>query len=418
VRRSVLCALCMLLAACGRDATTDATRLTDADTPPDLARQVAELLPALERLSGLDRRETLRVRRQDRDAARAYVRARLDEELPPQERESLRRTYVMLGLLPDTLDLEALLLDLYTEQVLGYYDPKSETLFVVAGQDAAALRPTLAHELVHALQDQHVSLDSLISAERGNDRQVAAHAAMEGHAMIVMFAVLAEEQSGDTIDPAALPNPATELAPALERQNSQFPVFQRAPRIIREGVLFPYLSGAGFVHALWRSREPNPRYPAPIDSLLPQSTEQVMRPLERFVQQRDQPSVLAIDSIANGWSVVRDNELGQFETAIFLREHIGETGRAAADGWDGDRYVLLRDAGGRDVLHWFSVWDSEQAARTFAAAAAMATGFLEERAAAVRLIPGAAAPLVHIVIAHAGISPDTLPRPRLRLDQR
>src|SRR5688500_13437958 len=116
----------------------------------------------------------VRLRRQDRAAARAYVQSRLDEEMPPAEREGLRRAYVAFGVIPDTLDLDALLLDLYTEQVLGYYDPGSKTMFVVEGADAESMRPVLAHELVHALQDQHVNLDSLISGDRGNDRQTAA----------------------------------------------------------------------------------------------------------------------------------------------------------------------------------------------------------------------------------------------------
>src|SRR5690606_29891255 len=123
----------------------------------------------------------------------------------------------------------------------------------------------------------------------GNDRQTAAHAAMEGHAMVVMFSLLAERASGRQVDPASLPNPATELGPALEADNDEYPVFRRAPRVIRETLLFPYISGSGFVHAVWRARRPQRRYPAPLDSLLPQSTEQVMQPEDHFVHRRDAP---------------------------------------------------------------------------------------------------------------------------------
>src|SRR5690606_21291501 len=135
--------------------------------------------------------------------------------------------------------------------VLGYYDPGERTLFVVSGAAVSDLQPVIAHELVHALQDQHTNLDSLIAGERGNDRQTAAHAAMEGHAMLVMFTVLAEQASGRTVDPASLPNPAIELGPAMEAQNSEFPVFRNAPAVIRETLLFPYLRGVDFVHTLW-----------------------------------------------------------------------------------------------------------------------------------------------------------------------
>src|SRR5690606_7183334 len=208
-----------------------------------------------------------------------------------------------------------------TEQVLGYYDPRERTLFVVSGEDVDDIRQVVAHELVHALQDQHTDLDSLIAGERGNDRQTAAHAAMEGHAMLVMFTLLAEEATGATIDPAALPNPAEELGPALEAQNSEYPVFRRAPAVIRETLLFPYLSGVDFVHALWSARRPMDRYPAPLDSLLPQSTEQVMHPEERFIARRDAPVAVAPVDVPGGWRVEREDELGQLETAIFLDQH-------------------------------------------------------------------------------------------------
>jgi hypothetical protein len=118
----MLVAVAALLVGCGDGDESadvpvngDAGPVVDTESPRDLARVVEQMMPALERISGLDRVETLRVRRQSREGARAYVMARLDEEMPPAEREIVRRTYVALGLLPDTLDLEALLLDLYTE---------------------------------------------------------------------------------------------------------------------------------------------------------------------------------------------------------------------------------------------------------------------------------------------------------------
>jgi hypothetical protein len=349
-------------------AVSDAGAVVDAESPRDLGEVVERMMPALVRISGLDRVETLRVRRQTRAGARAYVMARLDEETPPAEREIIRRTYVALGLLPDTLDLDALLLDLYTEQVLGYYDPAARTLFVVSSESVDDLQPVIAHELVHALQDQHTNLDSLIAGDRGNDRQTAAHAAMEGHAMLVMFTVLAERSTGRTVDPAALPNPAADLGAALETQNSEFPVFRRAPPVIRETVLFPYLRGVDFVHSLWRARRPLDRYPPPLDSLLPQSTEQVMGANDHFIRRRDEPVAVELGALPVGWRVERENELGKLEIAIYLGQHLGESGRTAADGWGGDRYALLVSPSGHDVIFWRSVWDTAEAADRFAAA--------------------------------------------------
>ena len=66
--------------------------------------------------------------------------------------------YRLLGLLPDTLDLRAFLLDLLTEQVAGYYDPKTKVLYVVDDASAEMRDITITHELMHALQDQHTDL--------------------------------------------------------------------------------------------------------------------------------------------------------------------------------------------------------------------------------------------------------------------
>jgi hypothetical protein len=249
-----------------------------------------------------------------------------------------------------------LLLDLYQEQVAGYYDPSSDKFFLVKGTPVAMLRPVLAHELVHALQDQHVDLDSLIGRARGNDRQTAAQAAIEGQATLVMFAFLAQEAAGRPIRPDEIPDVGAQLAPAMDAQNSQFPVFKRAPRIIRETMVFPYVGGAAFVQKLWLANARN-GFVAPLDSLLPQSTEQVLHGDQKFIAALDMPTELRF---ASGANIAYENTLGELEIGVLLSEHLGT--KAAASGWDGDRYRLLANG----VLQWASVWDDAAAADRFA----------------------------------------------------
>jgi hypothetical protein len=330
---------------------------------PALAAAVDSLLPRLEQLSGLRKLSPIRMEQQSREALRQYVQDRLREEMPPEELRGLRAAYAAFGLIPDSLDLEKLMLDLYTEQVAGYYDPKTDAFYMVEGTPRDLLRPTLAHELVHALQDQHANLDSLISRKRGNDRQTAAQAAIEGQATLVMFALLAGA-SGD-FDAAALPDMSQQLGPLMEAQNSQFPVFRSAPRIIRETMLFPYIGGAGFMQEIWRSQASSQdKFAAPLGPRLPQSTEQVLHTREKFTSRRDDPTEIRFAQDGPG-SMIYENTLGELEIAILLGEHLGA--RAAAGGWDGDRYRLV-DVNGRPVLLWQSVWDDAGAADRFAAA--------------------------------------------------
>ena len=318
----------------------------------------------------------MRIRTQTPAQVRAYVEARLKHELPPGDLESLRDTYALLGLMPDSLDLHALLLALYTEQVVGYYDPASKTMFVLAGARPESLRPVLAHELVHALQDEHVNVDSLIAPARGNDRQAAAHAALEGHATIVMFALLAEDAEGHALDPALLPNPAAQLRSGLEMQNSQFPVFARAPKVVRETLLFPYIGGADYVHRLWSADsvrsgggDSSVTHRAPIGDLLPQSTEQILHTQSKFIAQRDTPTALAFAGFHDAkWKIRREEGFGEFELGILMDHYLGAGARAAVEGWDGDRYQMLQNADGKRAFVLYSVWDDAASANAFASA--------------------------------------------------
>jgi hypothetical protein len=409
--RGALAGLVLLTVGCRSEAASRTADFADSASPAQLVDMVAGMLPRVERLSGLERRDTLRMRWQTRDAARQFVEARLDDEMPPAVLDATRRTYVALGLIPDTVELRPLLLDLYTEQVVGYYDPRSATLYVLREADLASLRPVVIHELVHALQDQHTSLDSIVAQRRGNDRRAAAHAALEGHAMLVMFAALAEEAARRELDPASLPNPATELAPALEAQDEMFPVFRRAPAIIRETLLFPYVGGADFVYQLWQSRRADGRNPAPLDSLLPQSTAQVLQPASHFLETRRDPIELRFESAPDGWDLLREETFGQLETTIFLGEHLGAEARAAADGWAGDRYLLLHREGTGDVVHWVSAWVDADAADRFAAAATRAAAARADRAVAVLRETLGRMPLVRITDAPLAAGTGAFPAP-------
>jgi hypothetical protein len=329
---------------------------------PALTALVDSLMPRLEQLSGLKRLRPITMRQQSRDELRTYIQERLREEMPPAELRGMQAAYAAFGLVPTTLDLEKLMLDLYTEQVAGYYDPKTDAFYMVEGTPRDLLRPTLAHELVHALQDQHANLDSLISRKRGNDRQTAAQAAIEGHATLVMFALLAGA-AGD-FDATQLPDMGQQLGPLMEAQNSQFPVFRSAPRIIRETMLFPYIGGAGFVQELWRSQANSAdKFAAPLGVRLPQSTEQVLHAGEKFTSARDEPTELRFPAATE--TVIHENTLGELELAIFLGEHLGS--RTAARGWDGDRFRLV-ELNGKQILLWQTVWDDAASAERFAQA--------------------------------------------------
>lgn len=100
----------------------------------------------------------------------------------------------------------------------------------------------------------------------------------------------------------------------------------------------------------------------------------------------------------------RENELGKLEIAIYLGQHLGESGRAAADGWGGDRYALLVSPSGHDVIFWRSVWDTEDAADRFAAAVRRAAVQRPTRRVTVRREQQHGRPGVRVIDAPAGVN--------------
>lgn len=312
----------------------------------------AELIPAVERAVGLRFKHPPSIAARSREQVRSYLRHKLDADLPPEELHGITLAYRLFGLIPDTLDLRALLLALYTEQVVGYYDPDSSTLYVVEGTDPDQAHLVLAHELVHALQGQYVHLDSLLTQPGENDRRMAAQAVMEGQATLASLAALLPRQSYDS-----MPAFWRQFRRDVREQQARMPVFSSAPLIIQEDLIFPYLAGADFVSWFGKTY----RDTVPFGARLPESTEQILHP-DRY-REPDPPVRLRFPA---GDAVYQDG-LGEFETRVLLTAMSGSesVGVAGAAGWAGDRYAVFA-VGVDHALVWCSVWDTEQAGRRFA----------------------------------------------------
>ncbi len=338
--------LALALAAC---------RGTPQDTDPQatLDRLVDSLTPAVERATGLTFRERPRVALRTADQVRRFILAKVEEEFPPERIRGVSSAYQLLGLLPDTLDLQALLLDLYSEQVAGFYDPDSTMLYAVEGADPAQLRLVVAHELVHALQHEYLPLDSLLRQRRNSDRAAAAQAVLEGHATIASLRVLVPGEG--MIDS---PDFWQTFRDQIRQSQATMEVFRRAPLVLREGLIFPYLAGSDFMR-WWAAARPGE--PLPKTAQLPRSTEQILHP-ERYHAGDEPVDVYFADSTD---TVLHEDTLGEIELHI-LAAHLrgGDVITSLAAGWGGDRYRVY-DAPEGPAMVWWKIWDSEVAARRF-----------------------------------------------------
>ncbi|MEJ2540708.1 MAG: hypothetical protein P8188_12180 [Gemmatimonadota bacterium] len=344
----------LLLTACGSpDRAIEAqVRVPDSlvvTQDPELRELALDLLPGLLVRSGLELREPVRLARRSRPELESYLLHKMDEDLPVDRARALVTVYAALGLMEPDTDLRDLLLSVFQEQVAGFYDPDSTALFVMDDQTGPALRPLLAHELVHALQDQAVALDVLTDPAVGNDRATAVQAAVEGHATLVMFEVSAGGASGGGVDLTQVPGFGEQLRTMMADAGAGYPQLSAAPRIVRESVLLPYLEGTSFVLEVWR-REGRDDFAGS----LPASTEQVLMPERFFMDPRDAPLALSVE--VPGRTPLHEDVLGAAEVRVLLEERAGPEAGAAVEGWGGDRFVLVESDEAATVL-WVSVWD-------------------------------------------------------------
>lgn len=323
-----------------------------------LAQLVDSLRVPVEKSTGLVFRAPPRSAVRSREQLRAYLAAKLDEDLPPERARGIGTAYRLFGMIPDTLDVRALLLDLLTEQVVGFYDPDSATLFGVGNAPDDQLRIMAAHELVHALQGQYLPLDSILSSHADNDRTSAAQAVLEGQAMVASIRAITPG-----MDVMSDPNVWEMFREQSRNAQSVMPKFAAAPLVVREGLIFPYLEGAEFMR--WWGKQPGRSDTVPYGPRMPVSTEQILHP-ERYAS-GDAPVALRFER-AGSDPVLHEDALGELETRILGAALLGRqtVSYTPPVGWAGDRYRVTGTAGG-PALVWYIAFDDRASADRFLA---------------------------------------------------
>lgn len=317
----------------------------------DLQGEVTALVPKVEEAAGLTFKQPPKVESQSSEQvqqflmtqfARADVRRDLDFKIGVWKR---------LGVVPDSVDVVALLTRLLTEQVVGFYDPKRKTLFVVEGRPGVERETVIRHELTHALQDQYVNLDSIQNLQGDDDRVEAAQAVFEGHATVIMIGNAAKTIAWD------------KARESIRDARASNPIFSAAPAFLAEGLLFPYLGGAEFVRTAMGDGVTS----AQLLTELPTSTSQVLHK-ERWGAKGNAAELVRFTA-APGATIRYENSFGEFETRLALSELLGDVSRGAgaARGHDGDRYAVVGLTGGEGLV-WVVVWDTPLDAEEFAEA--------------------------------------------------
>lgn len=283
----------------------------------------------------------------------------MNEDSTPEELHASELTLKKLGLIPASMQLRPFILSLLTEQVAGYYDPKAQQFYLADWIDLDGQKPVMAHELVHALQDQHFNLRRFDKWPKGDaDAELAAHALIEGDATLAMQYYI-------------LRNPLRALAfmRSIEASGSaSSELIDKAPRALRESLLFPYQQGMEFVSQLFK--RDGWKLVSQAFTELPQSTEQVLHPDKYF--SHEAPVKVELPDVAGllgaNWKRIDYDVNGEWSYYLILDEFLKSKAesRAATTGWGGDRYAVYAEPKtGAVCLTQLSAWDTTNDAIEF-----------------------------------------------------
>jgi hypothetical protein len=312
--------------------------LADAGaTPEEIAashEKVEAMLARVALARGLSVRRKVASQVLDRAQILSRIREHVDKEIPPDVVEHQGEVLAALELVPPTYDFVEGVYKLIQGRIAGFYEPADQTMYLADDLSDDEAEQTLAHELVHALQDQAYGLSPILKYVPGDsDRITAAHALIEGDATSAMLDVVAG--SAFNISDTSLRRLlAVSTALSIEGITT--------PHILQATLTAPYADGFSFV----QQRRAKGGWPAVEDSFraLPQTTEQLLHP-DKF--EAKEPAIPIppppIDALGGGFRAVLDDVMGEQGLRLMLEEWTKRArAEQAAAGWGGDRFVVAR----------------------------------------------------------------------------
>jgi hypothetical protein len=308
-----------------------AVRSLDDPEPAPTARlssnDVERIAHRVERLRGLRFKRPVRPLFLSRDEAVELLEREGRAEYPVREQRIDEETAKLLGLLRPGESLSRVLDRIDQEQVLGFYDDRSRRLVVI--RDPGVSRPllelTLAHELVHALEDQRFGLD--VGEGVRDDQAIAQAALAEGTATAVMADYAAAHLG--LADILSIADVAEEAG---------------LPAWIERQLLFPYLAGEEFVSVLRGESGDWGAVDAVYRFRRPRTSEQVIHP-RKFADGEGALPVAVPDLrpvLGRGWRRLRRTSVGEFDVQMLIHMNHAPRAAAGAAGWGGGRLVLWR----------------------------------------------------------------------------
>ncbi len=366
---------------------------SSARITPEQAKKLFGLVDDLLKFSseetGLPVRSEVKRQLTTRAAVESYLQEKFDED---QDAKRMQRSEIVLkkfGLLDRDFDLKPFLLELLKEQIAAYYDPKTKTVNLLDWVSPDEQKPVLAHELTHALQDQHVDLAKWstqtpedVSTDAASDADHLAkdemddarEAVTEGQATAVMMDNVLKPMGRSLIkDPEVV-----EIIRQQMTNPSDSPVMARAPLLLSESLLFPYRDGLSFEQDVWMDRGQQAAFAGTLDRP-PNSTWEILNPRDYEQGRRARVPLLPnihplVDAAYQPYDI---GQVGELDLHILAKIYAGDqAARDLTPAWDGGLYwagqrrnaTAAEKATTKSVaLLYLSIWKSAESAEQFAA---------------------------------------------------
>ncbi len=319
-----------------------------------------------------------------------YILEKMKDDKDAQRLQSSEIVLKKFGLLDRDFQLKPFIVTLLTEQIAGYYDSKTKTVNMLDWIVPEEQKPVLAHELTHALQDQHVDLekwgdrskqDTAKNVQEDNDHlatdeeDTAREAVAEGQAMVV-FLDWGLAPKGQSL--AKMPDIGAQLND-MDGDDDSSPVLKRAPLLLKESLLFPYREGLNFEQVVLKDQGAKGAFAGALDHP-PVSSYEVMHPKtwERHVR----PTLLTMPDIHPlidaDYAPYDIGVMGALDVRILTELFAGKDAAVVlTPQWDGGIYYAaqsrkaitpeLKAKTDSVALLYLSQWKTEEAAEQFAA---------------------------------------------------
>jgi hypothetical protein len=350
------------------------TAAPSATSNEDLLKDADRIAAKVSELRGLALKQPIKRGLMNKEQITERLLMRVNQEYAPDEIAKEEVALKRLGLLPPEAKYLDVVIELLKSQIAGFYDPWEKQLYIMEGAGPIGGPEVMAHEIDHALQDQHFNLKKWVTEVKKNaDATLARQALVEGDgtALMLEFA-MAEKELGEP--PWGEPEYVQEQAATIRMG---LVLMADVPLFLRESLVFPYVNGLKFVGSARASRpwkEIDGFYARP-----PLSTEHIIHPEKYDSYEKPVEIKAAVPAAIKKYARGYDNVLGEMGLWLLLRQHGVDEGvaKGAVGGWGGDRIAVFTPPGKKDdwagsVAVVYAAWDAPADADEFFAAASKA----------------------------------------------